>query len=101
MLGNILIDYKGRIIHIDFGFILSISPGGINFENAPFKFTLVHEIIIILFLGIFRIDEWKKFWFVPVLQALVGKGISCFEEICWRYNQHYSNNAGGEWSLLL
>ena len=37
--GNILIDMYGNIIHIDFGFILGISPGGINFENAPFKLT--------------------------------------------------------------
>ena len=37
--GNILIDMKGNIIHIDFGFILGISPGGFNFEKAPFKLT--------------------------------------------------------------
>ena len=37
--GNILIDMYGNLIHIDFGFILGISPGGINFENAPFKLT--------------------------------------------------------------
>ena len=37
--GNILIDMYGNIIHIDFGFILGISPGGINFEKAPFKLT--------------------------------------------------------------
>jgi len=37
--GNILIDSEGRIIHIDFGFFLCTSPGGINFEKAPFKIT--------------------------------------------------------------
>jgi len=35
-----LIDAHGYVVHIDFGFILSISPGGINFESAPFKLTV-------------------------------------------------------------
>ena len=30
---------NGKIIHIDFGFILGLSPGGMNFESAPFKLT--------------------------------------------------------------
>lgn len=29
----------GHVIHIDFGFMLSNSPGGVNFESAPFKLT--------------------------------------------------------------
>ena len=37
--GNLLIDEEGHIIHIDFGFMLSNSPGGVNFESAPFKLT--------------------------------------------------------------
>jgi phosphatidylinositol 4-kinase len=37
--GNILIDDEGDLVHIDFVFMLSNSPGGVNFEAAPFKLT--------------------------------------------------------------
>lgn len=37
--GNFLIDKHGHIIQIDYGFMLSNSPGNVNFEQSPFKLT--------------------------------------------------------------
>lgn len=45
--GNILVDRDGRLIHIDFGFMLSNSPGGnMGFEAAPFKMPLEYVEIM-------------------------------------------------------
>ncbi len=36
--GNIMVSDEGHVIHIDFGFILDLAPGGISLES-PFKLT--------------------------------------------------------------
>ncbi|PWN29719.1 hypothetical protein BDZ90DRAFT_230571 [Jaminaea rosea] len=57
--GNILLSSDGRIIHIDFGFMLGISPGGVGFEACPFKLT--QEYIDVLGgIGSPKYEEFKK-----------------------------------------
>ena len=71
--GNIMIDINGNIIHIDFGFILGISPGNLNFENSPFKLT--NEYIEIL--------DGKNSAMFQYFKSLLFKG---FIEIKKNYN---------------
>lgn len=44
--GNILVDREGHLIHIDFGFMLSNSPGNMGFEAAPFKLPMEYVEIM-------------------------------------------------------
>lgn len=55
--GNIMIDNEGHVVHIDFGFMLSNSPGSVGFEAAPFKLT--YEYVELL--GGIQGDAYKKF----------------------------------------
>lgn len=66
--GNVLVDSEGHIIHIDFGFMLSNSPGSVGFEAAPFKLT--HEYVDVLGgLGSPDYEDYKKL----CKQAFQGK----------------------------
>ncbi|TMW63239.1 hypothetical protein Poli38472_002180 [Pythium oligandrum] len=39
--GNIMLDESGHVLHIDFGFMMGIAPGGaFSLEDAPFKLTM-------------------------------------------------------------
>jgi phosphatidylinositol 4-kinase len=64
--GNILIDNCGHIIHIDFGFVLGINPGNINFESVPFKLT--QDFIDIL--GGFN-SEIYEYYILLMMKALL------------------------------
>lgn len=55
--GNIMLDDEGHIIHIDFGFLLSNSPGSLGFEAAPFKLTTEYVDL----LGGLESDLFKTF----------------------------------------
>ncbi|KAI3934357.1 hypothetical protein MKW92_039958 [Papaver armeniacum] len=59
--GNLLFDNVGRLVHIDFGFIFEISPGGnMRFESAHFK--LSHEMTQLLDpSGVMKSETWNRF----------------------------------------
>ncbi|ORZ04544.1 hypothetical protein BCR41DRAFT_313029 [Lobosporangium transversale] len=76
--GNIMIDDDGHIIHIDFGFILDISPGGnINFESSPFKLTA--EMIQIMGSGV---EEQGYRWFCELCIKAYLASRPYAEQIC-------------------
>jgi phosphatidylinositol kinase/protein kinase (PI-3 family) len=59
--GNILIDNAGHMVHIDFGFMLSNSPGNMGFEAAPFKLT---------------------YEYVEVMGGVTGAAFEKFKQLC-------------------
>ncbi|CAH9124376.1 unnamed protein product [Cuscuta epithymum] len=59
--GNLLFDNVGRLVHIDFGFILETSPGNnMRFESAHFK--LSHEMTQLVDpSGVMKSETWFQF----------------------------------------
>ena len=67
--GNILLDSKGHVIHVDFGFLLSNSPGNMKFEDT---FKLTQEYVDVM--GGTGSKHFAKF------MKLMTKGFFCLRE---------------------
>jgi hypothetical protein len=74
--GNVLIDNEGHIIHIDFGFMLSNSPGSVGFEAAPFKLTQDY-VDVLGGVGSPGFDDYKK------LCKQAFQGILSSQDLLW------------------
>ena len=70
--GNLLVNSAGAVVHIDFGFILGISPGGnLGFETAAFKLT--QEYVNIMG-GALDGEGFAEFAELVVRAYLAGRG---------------------------
>lgn len=68
-----MIDSEGHLIHIDFGFLLGISPGGnLGFENAAFKFS---KEMVELMGGSPTCDVFKSFEDLTVKGFMVARSV--------------------------
>ncbi|CAH8618873.1 unnamed protein product [Schistosoma margrebowiei] len=75
--GNILLDNQGHVIHIDYGFILSSSPGkNFGFETSPFKLTLEQVDVM----GGLNSDLFEYFKFLLLRGLLAAR--KHMEQIC-------------------
>ncbi|KAI8916255.1 hypothetical protein EDD86DRAFT_186242 [Gorgonomyces haynaldii] len=90
--GNIMFDRDGHMIHIDFGFMLSIAPGGGILEVSPFKLTtemvqvmggdagthwykLFSELLIKAYLATRKYAEEL----ILMVQLMLDSGLPCFK----------------------
>ncbi len=90
---NIMIDRKGHLIHIDFDYFISNSPGNnLHFENAPFKLTTEYIEVMggeksecfahfrqLMIKGMLAIQkEYKRIMVLIEMMLNVNRNLPCF-----------------------
>ncbi|MCD7451657.1 Phosphatidylinositol 4-kinase alpha [Datura stramonium] len=85
--GNLLIDSAGRLVHVDFGFILGISPGrNMRFESTHFK--LSHEMTQLIDpSGAMKSETWHQ------ICKLLCQGLPCCTSLHGWYNRYSFDDA--------
>eukprot|EP00747_Dinoflagellata_sp_TGD_P209481 gnl/TRDRNA2_/TRDRNA2_82874_c0_seq1.p1 gnl/TRDRNA2_/TRDRNA2_82874_c0~~gnl/TRDRNA2_/TRDRNA2_82874_c0_seq1.p1 ORF type:complete len:711 (-),score=143.33 gnl/TRDRNA2_/TRDRNA2_82874_c0_seq1:128-2260(-) len=92
--GNLMMDLNGHMIHVDFGFMLSNSPGGnIHFEQSPFKLTQEFLDLMdgessdqyeyfrtLVIRGFLELRKHMERVILPVHMMLSGSKMPCFRE---------------------
>ena len=90
---NILMDREGRLVHIDFDFLISNSPGNnMLWEKAPFKFTkefmdvmngekskcfrMYRNLMVRGFMALQK--EYRKVMVLVEMMLSVNKNLPCF-----------------------
>jgi len=92
--GNLMMDSSGHVVHIDFGFMLSNSPGGnMAFEQSPFKLTQEFLDVMdgesseqfeyfrsLLIRGFLEARKHMERIMLPIRMILPGSKLPCFRE---------------------
>mmetsp|Transcript_19413 Transcript_19413/g.51876 ORF Transcript_19413/g.51876 Transcript_19413/m.51876 type:complete len:814 (+) Transcript_19413:116-2557(+) len=92
--GNLMMDSSGHVIHIDFGFMLSNSPGrNLAFEQSPFKLTQEFLDVmggesseqfeyfrLLLIRGFLEARKHMERITLPIRMILKGSKLPCFRE---------------------
>ena len=86
-----MIDDRGHCIHIDFGFLLGISPGGnLGFETAAFKLSKemleildgvnskCYHLFVKLCIRAFLIARQHLNTLLPIIASFCDSGLPCF-----------------------
>jgi phosphatidylinositol 4-kinase len=94
---NIMIDNEGHVIHIDFGFIFDIAPGGVKFEMSEFKLTQemvglmggskdapVFREFMRLFVQCFLAARARYAEIEPIAALMINAGFPCFKPAALR-----------------